>query len=127
MFQEDLITAYTPSHFSKLYDRGLRIAYNQNSTSTFGGGFDTTNPYRELIKQNIYTYRFLDAVTNSGKILLYPSMGGIPFDQSIYECFSEDNKSTEELFNNNSMYNGSARAMWGMSNFGYFNALYFLV
>jgi hypothetical protein len=122
LFQEDLITAYTPSNFSKLYDRGLRIAYNQNSTSTFGGGFDTTNPYRELIKQNIYTYRFLDTVTNSGKILLYPSMGGIPFDQSIYECFSEDNKSTEELYNNNSMYNGSVRAMWGMSNFGYFNA-----
>jgi hypothetical protein len=48
-------------------------------------------------------------------------MGGIPFDQSIYECFNLNNIMTEEIYNNTSVFNGTARSIWGISNFGYYN------
>ena len=123
---KDLITDYTPSSFSTLYtDEGLRIGFNpSNEIYSYPQGFDPTKPIRELIKRNLFsyrTYRTPDVDGQPKNIIMYPSMGGIPFDQSIYECFTDQKKMTEDLYENKSMFNGTVRSVWGMSHFGYFN------
>jgi hypothetical protein len=122
---KDLITGYTNSNYTGIFQTtGLRIGINSNASYSFPKGFDTNNSIRSLSKNNLYVYREVPNTTGAAqpkKIIMYPSTGGIPFDQSIFECFNEDNKITEDIYDNKSMYNGSVRPVWGMSNFGYFN------
>ena len=122
---KDLITGYTGSNYTGLCEtKGLRIGINGEASNAYPKGFDTNNPIRSLSKNNLYVYREVPNTTGAAqdkKIILYPSTGGIPFDQSIFECFNEDNKITEDIYDNKSMYNGSVRSIWGMSNFGYYN------
>ena len=121
---ENLFTGYTPTDFVSAYDKGLKIGFNSDSTNVFGVGVDPNSPFRELAKKNYFTYRLVENTINQSqpeKIRLYPSMGGIPFDQTIFECFNQNNNMTEELYDNNSMFNGSIRSLWGASNFGYYN------
>ena len=123
---KDLFTGYTTSDFLTAYtENKLRIGVNGQSTNFLNFGFDTANPNRSLIKQNYYQYREFSAATsvNQGNtsILLYPSMGGIPIDQSIFECVNDTNNLKTDLLNNKSLYNGSVRSLWGTSHFGYFD------
>jgi uncharacterized ubiquitin-like protein YukD len=123
---KDLFTGYTTSDFLTAYtENKLRIGVNGQSTNFLNFGFDTANLNRSLIKQNYYQYREFSAATsvNQGNtsILLYPSMGGIPIDQSIFECVNDTNNLKTELLNNKSLYNGSVRSLWGTSHFGYFD------
>ena len=123
---KDLFTGYTTSDFLTAYtENKLRIGVNGQSTKFLNFGFDTANLNRSLIKQNYYQYREFSAATsvNQGNtsILLYPSMGGIPIDQSIFECVNDTNNLNTELLNNKSLYNGSVRSLWGASHFGYFD------
>lgn len=123
---KDLITGYSPTDFSNLYKKdGLRIGFNpSDEIYYFPQGFDPSAPDKELLKRNLFTYRNYKKNNIDGEpstIMMYPSMGGIPFDQSIYECFNQQKKITEKLFNNKSMYNGTVRSIWGMGQFGYFN------
>ena len=123
---KDLFTGYTTSDFLTAYtENKLRIGINGQSTKFLDFGFDTANLNRSLIKQNYYQYREFSAATsvNQGdtSILLYPSMGGIPIDQSIFECVNDTNNLKMELLNNKSLYNGSVRSLWGTSHFGYFD------
>jgi hypothetical protein len=123
---KDLFTGYTTSDFLTAYtENKLRIGVNGQSTNFLNFGFDTANPNRSLIKQNYYQYREFSASTSTNQgntsILLYPSMGGIPIDQSIFECVNDTNNLKIELLNNKSLYNGSVRSLWGTSHFGYFD------
>ena len=122
---KDLFTGYTTSDFLTAYTQNkLRIGVNGQSTNYLNFGFDTTNLNRSLIKQNFYQYREFSATTSvngNSSILLYPSMGGIPIDQSIFECVNQTNNLTTELLNNKSLYNGTVRSLWGVSHFGYFD------
>ena len=123
---KDLFTGYTTSDFLTAYTKNkLRIGVNGQSTKVLNFGFDTANLNRSLIKQNYYQYREFSAATsvNQGNtsILLYPSMGGIPIDQSIFECVNDTDNLKTELLNNKSLYNGSVRSLWGTSHFGYFD------
>ena len=123
---KDLFTGYTTSDFLTAYtENKLRIGVNGQSTNFLNFGFDTANLNRSLIKQNYYQYREFSAATsvNQGNtsILLYPSMGGIPIDQSIFECVNDTNNLKMEILNNKSLYNGSVRSLWGTSHFGYFD------
>lgn len=43
--------------------------------------------------------------------ILYPCSGGLEYTTTQYY---------ENLFSNNNLHNGAARAMWGLSNYGYF-------
>jgi hypothetical protein len=119
---EDLITGYSPADFADLYNKGLKIGLNGDASYSFNEGFDKQYPIRSLLKNNIYTYRkYQDDLTGANKVILYPSTGGIPFDQSIFECFNNQNVITKDILNNPAMYNGTVRTVWGMSNFGYFD------
>ena len=79
-------------------------------------GFDTQNPNRSLLKTNYYQYQ-----NDSKYYILYPSMGGINIDQSVYECTDTANTLKKELNDNNAVHNGAVRSLWGASHFGYFD------
>lgn len=121
-YNKDLSILTTPTYQSFLdayNNNGFRTATNQTSGKYYNFGFDLTNPNRSLVNKNYYT--FFDNPENSQNYLLIPSQGGININQANFECFNNLDKITEEVFNNNSVYNGSVRPLWGVSNFGYFN------
>lgn len=122
--KKDLFSGYTQGAFFKTYnDNGFRIGKNNLSKTFFNFGFDPNNPNRSLLKTNYYQY--LDSENNpdlkSKLYFIFPSMGGIPFDQSIYETTNSTNNLIKELSGNTSVYNGSVRTLWGASHFGYFD------
>ncbi len=126
LFGKSLFTGYTSSAFQYANTNdNFTIGKNNNSSTLLNTGFDTANPNRNLVKRNYYQYRTYAGTSNSpgggNRIVLYPSMGGIPIDQSMYECINSNNQKTIEPFFNKALFNGSVRAVWGVSNFGYFD------
>lgn len=132
-FGEDLlINGGTNNEFIDLYnDHGFKICKNSQSTTNIPyvsiqpavlnlSGFTSTDTVT-LLKQNYYQYMDKFSSTNNPMFLLFPSMGGIPIDQSIYECFNNDNKVVKDISGNTAMYNGSVRTLWASSHFGYFD------
>jgi len=121
--KKDLFTGYTQDAYFKAFnDYKFKFAKNNIASSNLVFGFDPQTPNRSLLKTNYYHY--LDGQnsnTNSSSYLLFPSMGGINFDQSIYECTNNTNILTKELNNNKSVHNGAIRSLWGASHFGYFD------
>ena len=120
----DLFTGYTATDFSNAYNKkGFRIGFTPTSASNIANVSSDNNFTQSLIKTNAYVYRISSGTTQSSvkKVIIYPSMGGVPFDQSIYECFNQDNKMVEQLTNNKKMFNGTVRTFWGAPNFGYFD------
>jgi hypothetical protein len=118
---KDLFTGYTTNDFQNAYNNNnFRVGKNNQSNSYLNFGFDTLNPDRSLQKTNYYNYAEKSGTTQQ-YIMLFPSMGGIPIDQSIYECVNSNNILTKELINNNSLYNGSVRSLWSAPHFGYFD------
>ena len=121
---DNIFTGYTPTDFVEAYNKGLKIGFNSDSNSVFGAGVDPNSNFREIAKKNYFSYRLIKSGSTQSqteKVRLYPSMGGIPFDQSIFECINQNNLMTEELYDNKSMFNGTTRSLWGVSNFGYYN------
>jgi len=121
---KDLFTGYTANDFSNAYKKkGFRIGFTSKSSSSFPKGFDQQNNIRTLIKTNAYVYRVDsgDTKTPGKKIIMYPSMGAVPFDQAIFECFNDTNEITKDIYDNKSMFNGTVRTLWGASHFGYFD------
>ncbi len=126
LFGKNLFTGYTSAAFQNAVTTdNFNIGKNNSSTTTLNVGFDTTSPNRSLTKRNYFQYRTYAGTSNSpgggNRIVLYPSMGGIPIDQSMYECINSNNQKTIEPFFNKALFNGSVRAFWGASNFGYFD------
>jgi len=125
-FQKNLFTGYSQTDFFNAYNnQKFRIGKNNTSTNYLDFGFDTTNPNKSLLKQNYYQYREFSGTTaystGGSLILLYPSMGGIPIDQSIFECVDSNINMTQNILNNKSLYNGSVRPLWSSPHFGYFD------
>jgi len=121
-YSKDLPILTTPTYQSFLdayNNNGFRTATNQSSGKFYTFGFDLTNPNRSLGNKNYYT--FFDNPENSQNFLIIPSQGGIKINQTNFECFNTLDQIKEEVFNNNSVYNGSVRTLWGISQFGYFN------
>ncbi len=122
--KKDLFSGYNDNAFFEAYNtKKLKICKNTTSSTFLNFGFDPNNLFRALYKSNYYQY--LDAETSTdftGKFyFLFPSMGGIPIDQSIYETVDNNNILKKELTGNTSMYNGSIRTLWGVSHFGYYD------
>ena len=119
--EKDLFTGYTITNFQNAYNNAnFRLGKNNQSNTYLNFGFDSTNGNRSLQKTNYYSYVELSGSTQQ-YMMLFPSMGGIPIDQSIYECVNSNNVLTKELLNNKSVYNGSTRSLWSASHFGYFD------
>jgi hypothetical protein len=119
---KELFSAYTQSAFEYAYTNDkFKLGKNNQTTTNLDFGFDQLNPFRKLTKSNYYSYseKKLDG---QDYLILYPSMGGITIDQSILECVNNNNTQTKELYNNKSVYDGSVRTLWSVSQFGYFES-----
>lgn len=102
---------------------GLKIGKNNNSTVTFPVGKVTNDLTTSYSIQNWYTY--YDNIDtgeqeNYQKCLVYPSVGGLGFSQYGYE-----KKNNNGVVNGNpldqTLYDGSVKALWGLSHYGYFD------
>jgi hypothetical protein len=121
----DLFTNYDETEFTNAYNSGkLKIGTNPQSSFINLPGQDLTNPTKGTIINSFFQYFVFDndpLVDKSNKIYVpIPSVGGIPFNQTVFECF-DNKKEKEKVKDNKSVYNGSVRSIWGMPNFGYLN------
>jgi hypothetical protein len=121
--KKDLFTGYTEGAYFKAYtDNKFKFVKNNLANTNLNFGFDPQNTNRSLLKTNYYHYLDTQNVnSNKSKFMLFPSMGGINVDQSIYECTDTANILKKELNNNGAVHNGAVRSLWGASHFGYFD------
>lgn len=100
------------------YKNNLRI-FSSTNVNTLDGPIIGYYSYLKI--DNNYVNYFTPDDLN--KSLVLPSAGYTPFQQSYYELTDSDTGKIkkEDLINNNSMYNGSAKLFWGAPNYGYFN------
>jgi hypothetical protein len=125
MTNNDLFTGYSINDvFNGLNNKKVKVGINNGASFQLPLSSDTNNLQRTINVNNYF--QFVDGENNTdfpsgyGGYLLMPSLGGIPLNQTKFECVNSNNKLTEELFDNNGMYNGSVRLLWGASHFGYF-------
>ena len=115
----DILQSPTYSNFVKISnDYGFKVVNSYNGF--YDKGFDNSQTGRTITIKNYHEY-FEKPNGDDTKILVIPSMGALTFNQGEFECFNNLNKKTEEMFNNNSVYNGSVRSLWSAPNFGYYN------
>jgi hypothetical protein len=115
----DILQSPTYNNFVKISnDYGFKVVNSYNGF--YDKGFDNTQTGRTITIKNYHEY-FEKPNGDDTKILVIPSMGALTFNQGEFECFNNLNKKTEEMFNNNSVYNGSVRSLWSAPNFGYYN------
>ena len=126
--KNNLIDDYNNIDWDSLYsDKNLRIG-QINSTSKFVSGYNPSNPTETIKINNWFQYMSLNDNTdfdsfNNDEVLLFPSLGGIKFNQSFYECFKPNSTgfTITQNYTGDSIYNGTVRGLWGVSNYGYFN------
>jgi hypothetical protein len=86
---------------------------------------DSNNLDRSIAINSYFQYFIFDKnpmVDKDNKVFItVPSNGGSPFNQTTLECFTTTKKLKTEIANNDAMYNGSVRGIWGLPNFGYFD------
>ena len=122
--KKDLFTNYSLSEFEDAYNQNkLRIGTNSKSSFFMPYSGDSNNLDRSIAINSYFQYFIFDKnpmVDKDNKVFItVPSNGGSPFNQTVLECFTTTKKLKTEIANNNAMYNGSVRGIWGLSNFGY--------
>jgi hypothetical protein len=118
---KNVFSGYTDSEFQNALNQGLNI--KENTTSRFfqvGEGVQN-----QFISSGYYSYFDLGSLvdlsgTGVNDWILFPSIGGLRFNQTSLEYF-KDGVFNTNLINNKSYYNGTARMSWNSPNFGYFN------
>jgi hypothetical protein len=110
---------YTDSEFQSAIFQGLKINKNENSKFSQVNG---TNNFNSL---GYYSYFDLSTLTdlqglNIVDYMLFPSVGGLRFNQTSLE-YQNEGTISQYLISNNSYYNGTVRMSWNSPNFGYFN------
>jgi hypothetical protein len=122
----DLFNQYNEQEFTDVYNNGtLKIGFNTNAQSTVNFGQVPSDPNRSINLSPYFSYfTFVNDVQIDAQNTVYvpiPSNGGININEGYLRCFNGSNKFVSEITGNTSIYNGSVRSMWGLSNFGYFN------
>ena len=113
----DIFSTYTNTEFQSLINLGLNI--KNNATSTFFQS--VTNGDNNFYAPGYYSYFDLSLVEQeSVDYILFPSIGGIRFNQTSLE-YQKNGVIDNYLISDNSFYNGSTRMSWNSPNFGYFN------
>ena len=107
-----------------LTDKKVKVGINSDATFKLPLSGDPNNQNRTVNVNNIYSFidarNNLDFPPNFNGYILLPSTGGLPINQTKFECIDDQNKLKEELLDNNGMYNGSVKLLWGVPHFGYF-------
>lgn len=124
--KKDLFNDYTEQGVKKLFDENkIKLGNNTNAFFIMAPSGDTNNVNRSILNYSYFEYLIFDKdplVDSANKTyMLMPSCGGIPINQTNYECFTADKKLNKEIKNNSSVYNGTVRSFWGCSQFGYFD------
>ena len=124
--KKDLFTTYNQTEFDNLYDTGkLKIGNNTNANYYMDFSGDSNNINRSIIISPYFQYLTFDKDPlidkNYKTHLLVPSNGGLNINQTVLECFDDNNKLKIEIQNNPAMYNGSVRSFWGAPQFGYYD------
>ena len=125
MTNNSLFTGYTISDvLSGLNLKKVKVGLNNDANFQLPFSSDTNNTFRTINVNNYFQFvdgeNSTDFPSDYKGYLLIPSLGGLPLNQTKFECVNTDGKITEELLDNNGMYNGSVRGLWGGSHFGYF-------
>ena len=124
---KDIFSNYTTEEFEEAYtNRNLKILSDSKNRISEEYGYDPLNPNRELDIRNWSQYFDIKGNTefddyDKDKILIIPSVGDLKFNQSKFECFNSGGVLTLDIIDNDSVYNGTVRSLWGAPNFGYFN------
>jgi hypothetical protein len=124
--KNELITNFSETEFEDLYlSNKLRVGKNTNATKILTAGNIPTNLKRSIFYNSFYTYSIFEKDIKFNKdetiYLMYPSNGGLDLNEGILRCIDSTGKLTKEIKDNKSFYNGSARPIWGLPNFGYYD------
>ena len=124
--KENLFSGYTQTEFDDLYSKKiLKIGTNTSAGFNMVLGGDINDLNRSIKINPFFQYITFDknpTIDKNYKLhLLVPSNGGIGINQTVLECFNETNNLKIEVKDNNAMYNGSVRSLWGASQYGYFD------
>ena len=109
---------------SGVIDKKIKVGVNIDSSFKLPLSGDPNNLDRTINVNNLYA--FIDSENNTdfpagfNGYLVLPSTGGIQINQTEFECIDDQDKLKEEILNNQSMYNGSVKMLWGAPHYGYF-------
>lgn len=123
---QNIFSGYTNEELSTVYsDKKLKTNI-LNSKSIYFSGYRPDNPNSFLEMKNWYAYfeikdNYDFAEFDEDKILVVPSMGYMRFNQPRMECFNEAKKMTDEILDNQSVYNGTVRSLWNSPNYGFYD------
>ena len=126
----DIITDYTASGWDNAYNKGLRIGFTTNSTVNVSSTQFSTPTTQNLSIKNWYQYiedttGMYDNSIGESRIFVIPSAGGLEFSQYKFENTNGVTgifqKTPTQVLSDQTLYDGSARSLWGSSNFGFFN------
>jgi len=129
---KDILNDYSSDEIQNLNQNyNLKISIADSGFFELDRGHDPQNPNRILSSENWYQYFEIKGnndfdITDSedDKLLLVPSSGNFKFNQAKYECVNSAGIMTQEIVDNQSIYNGTSKNLWSASNYGYFNNNY---
>jgi hypothetical protein len=124
--KKDLFTNYNITEFEDLYNQNkLKVGLNTEASYIMNLSGDPNNLNRSIIINPFFQYLTFDKDplidANYKSYLLIPSNGGSIFNQTVFECFNNEDKLNLEVKDNPAMYNGSVRTLWGAPQYGYFD------
>lgn len=127
--KQDIFNGWTNSDVQNgVIDKKIKVGINLDSSFKLPLSGDPNNLDRTINVNNLYA--FIDSTNNTdfptgfNGYLVLPSTGGIQINQSEFECIDDQDKLKEEIIDNNSVYNGSIKLLWGASNYGYFKNVF---
>ncbi len=129
---QDLYTAYTDGEINESIKNGLKI---QNLSESNINKNTTKDLQTRVIDIKTYSVLLPDSITPSVpntvvcdeppttptyQYYVIPSFGS-QMNQVNSACFSTTGLLTQELYNNEALFNGSVRAFWSLPNYGYYD------
>ena len=125
---EDIITGYTSTGWTAAYNNGLRIGKTNQSSINLGIGSLNNDPLNTVSIKNWYSFIQTSDLYSSDitpKIMVIPSTGGLKFNQYKFEnqnpLLTNFKKSSIEIEDDPTLYDGSVRTLWNSSNYGFFD------
>ena len=127
----DILTGYTNSDWQTAYDGnsgfhggGLRVGTPSESRFDMIAGTIPTLPNKTISIQSWYAYYDKPEVFNKSQadeVVVIPSMGGLKFSQYRLEKTQPILKTINGNPVDQTLYDGSVRALWGAGHYGYFD------
>lgn len=131
LYNTDLLTGYTQTDWQAAYDgnvfpfgTGLRMGTPNNSRFDMIPGQILTQPGKTISIQSWYAFYEnpeLYSTLNGEKVIVFPSVGGLNFSQYRLEKTIPLIGTVKGNPVDQTLYDGSIRALWGAGHYGYFD------